>query len=146
MRSLIPLLFLPTLALAQAPEQQGPPFEQIKENMLKVFQHSLPAMKQTKDCVSKAGSTADVEGCMKAMADSAKAIQEQMGMPGGPPPDAPDMTKAPADFVWNDETKAQMLQQIDFSIQQGESMQECLQSGTTAEEVSSCMQSKRPKQ
>jgi hypothetical protein len=146
MKYLLPLLLLPSLALAQPPAPQGqsqqpPDFNAFKQSMQPVIEKSLPAMKETRECVSKAQTQEDVKKCMQAMAKKAQAIKEELAGSSDTPPVA---SKVPDDFKWDPETKKLMLQNMDRSIKMNTSMQECLGKSSTREEMGECMRSKMP--
>lgn len=149
MKYFIPFFLLPTLTLAAPQEEkmEGPSFGQFKEKMQPVIEQSLPAMKKTRACISKANSKDDVDKCMKTMAEMAKSMQKQLGMPEGMPKGGPseeEISKAKKDFEWDEETKSKMLMHMDRSIKQSDAMQECLGKSKTGEEMNSCMQNKAP--
>ena len=87
MKYLIGLFLLPSFAFAQAPEgqpaphaqMQAPSFDQFKSGMQPVIDQSLPAMHQTRDCVSKSNSVEETEKCMKIMTDMAEALRQKTG-------------------------------------------------------------------
>ena len=153
MKKLLPFLLLPGLVLAQAPEQapEGeapdpkgqtpapPSFDQFKQAMLPIIDKSLPAMKETRECVSQADSKEAVEKCMNAMAEKAKEIQKQSGGEG-----KEVTSKVPEDFEWTPETKQMMLSNMDRSIKQNTAMQECLSSSGNREEMATCIRAKLP--
>jgi len=112
--------------------------------MLPVLKESLPPMKKTRACLSKADTKSDVEECMKTMADMARAMQKRMGMPKWAKQPPPGIGKPPKGFEWNAKTKANMLGNMDRSIAQSSAMLECLGKSNTGDEMKSCMRAKIP--
>ena len=154
MKYLLSLFFLPSLALAQAPsaspeqmqpppsseqkqQMQPPPFDEKKAQMQPMFEKSLPAMKQTRECVAKAKSKEEVEECMNTMAEMAKEFQKQTGVQGPSP-----TTEAPEGFEWNEQTKQSMLKSMDVSIRRTNFTLECLGQSNNSGEMGNCMRRK----
>ncbi len=155
MIKLLLLILLPGLVLAQPPQGQPlqeqmpaapkgqmptpPPFDEFKKTMSPMVEKTLPAMKETRECVSKAESKEAVEKCVNAMAQKAQEIQKQAGKPG-----TAVARKMPADFEWTPERKQMMLKQMDLSITRNSAMHECLGQSNTREEMDTCMRSEVP--
>jgi hypothetical protein len=155
MKYLAALLFLPAIALAQAPEgqpqsqQQPQPkalsFEEYKKAMLPALEESLPVMHQTRECVSKAASKEATEQCMITNAEQVVAFQKKLGAPTGETPlDPQKLGRFPQGFEWNEDVNKSMLQKMDQAIQFNTVKQECLQTSATTEEMKACMGSKWP--
>ena len=124
-------------------QMKQPTFEQFKSAMQPVIDETLPAMQQTRECVSKSTSIEETEKCMKTMSDVAESLRQKTG--SHVIPSAKETSgKAPAGFEWNEENKAKILKNMDHSITYSTSMQECLKSSTSNEEMSQCMRGKMP--
>lgn len=149
MKFLFALLLFPIAVMAAGPANQAgapqgmPNFDQFKSKMQPVIDQTLPLMQEAKDCVTKAGSTEDVEVCMQKMLDARIAVQQQLGMPA-PPDTGMDMTKAPEGFEWNEDSKNKMIQRFDMAIQQTSAMSECLSSSSSGQEMGDCIKQKTP--
>ncbi|MEN8180568.1 MAG: hypothetical protein ABFS39_18370 [Pseudomonadota bacterium] len=142
MKILLPFLLLPSLVLAQAPEEQTsapPSFDQFKKTMGPIIEKTLPTMKETRECVSKAESKEDMEKCMNAMAQKVQEIQQQSGGQG-----KAVTSKTPDDFKWTPENKKMMLTGMDRSIKRNTAIHECLGTSNTREEADNCMRTKMP--
>ncbi len=152
-------LMLPALAMAQPPAQPMPQidpqqfYEESKKMMLPMVEETLPAMREARSCLEKAGDQAAFEACGKIMEEVSKKMQARMGgmpgMPGMPPGHQPPQGAGSSvqereHIEWNDENKQKMLQFLDRSILMGDAMKECMQKSGTMEQMQQCMQSKRP--
>ncbi len=161
MKYLVALLFLPALALAEAPEGQpqpqpqpqqqpqtkSPSFEEYKKAMLPALEESLPVMHQTRECVNKATSKEETEQCMITNAEKVVAFQKKLGVPTGEAPlDPQKLGRFPEGFEWKEEVNQKMLQNMDQAIQFNTVKQECLQTSGTIEEMKACMGAKWPAQ
>ena len=153
MKYLATLLFLPALALAEAPEgqpqpqqpPQPPSFEQYKASMQPILEQSLPLIRETRECVSKADSKEATEECMLTNTKKVLAMQEKMGGPMAHTQQDPvKLSKFPEDFEWKPEVNQKILQNLDNAIQRNSAALDCLSGSNTREEMAACMRSKMP--
>ena len=157
MKYLATLLFLPTLVLAQAPENQAQPqqtphpqpvsFEQYKKSMQPIVEQSLPLMRETRECVSKATTQEATEECMLTNTKKVFAMQEKMGGPTAQTQQDPvKLSKFPEGFEWNLEANQKILHNMDNAIQRNTIALECMSVSNSREEMANCMRSKMPQQ
>lgn len=137
MKSLLPLLLVPTMVVAQAPapgqfdEQQM--FQQLKAGMLPMMEKSLPVMKQLQACIQKSQNTPDLNKCVDIMAGFQKEMVAAMGVPGQTPePPRPELE-------WSEQLKAEMLQDIGKSMQETAATRDCLAASNSGSEMDDCM-------
>lgn len=136
MKFLIPLLLIPALTFAQAPqgnfdEQQM--FEQIKQMMLPMMEKSLPAMQQVKGCIQQSGDTQALNKCVDIMLAFQQEMVAAMGRPGQAP-----QPQRPA-FEWSEQLKAEMLSDIEKTIRETSVTKGCLEASARSSEMDACM-------
>jgi hypothetical protein len=148
MKWLLMALLFPMLAIAQPPqgsggEQMDPQqyFDRSKEMMLPMIEKSLPAMKETKSCLSKASDQATFTKCVEIMVNLEKEMKMGQGasMPGHQKP----QTQQPKEIEFNEKTRQDMLKYLEHSIGLGTALKKCFTSSSSPDQMQSCMQAEK---
>ncbi len=106
-------------------EQGGGALQQQKEQMPKM----LKVVKSMRQCLKDASSQAEADRCMEK---SAK-LSNQLGLPD-------DFTEEDEPMVWNKETKAQALFDLDEGIKEMEQMLPCIENAQNIMDFMKCTQ------
>ncbi len=138
MKYLLLFLFVPAIALAQAPNQgqmlRQAAFEQIKERMGQMMISTIPAMEKTQTCLQQASDKADLNGCVEIMAAVQQKVMSKMAAGHG----AQKMPPRP-DIEWSEELKTKMLKDLDRVLVDSKVTQGCLGSSSSPEQMDACM-------
>jgi len=108
--------------------------EQLEAEVFKAMQPKIEEeMQQIPDCLEKAESKEEAFTCSKNLRLLNKEIAMAMG-----DFDENDVEGYRDEFVWNEETKQDMIKEIESSMQSIQEMQSCLELFKTPEELKKC--------
>ena len=108
--------------------------EQLEAEAFKAMQPKIEEeMQQIPDCLEKAESKEEAFTCSKNLRLLNKEIAMAMG-----DFDENDVEGYRDEFVWNEETKQDMIKEIESSMQSIQEMQSCLEISKTPEELKKC--------
>ena len=109
--------------------------EELESAAFKAIQpHITEEMGKIPDCLEKAESKEEAFACSKALRALNKELAMSMGDFNEESPEGYD-----DEFVWNEETKVNMIKEIDAGTQAMQEMQTCMEISKTAEELEKCL-------
>ncbi len=137
------LLLAPAVAMAQQaknPMTDPQMFAQMKQMMMPQMQESLPAMEQTRSCVSASQNSADLNGCVEIMTAFQNKMRANMPKPPQGAPGHNAQQPAPPKLEWTPELKEKLMADIGTSIKNTNIAIKCMQQSSKHEEMRNCMQ------
>lgn len=109
--------------------------EELESEAFKTIQpHITEEMQKIPDCLERAESKEEAFSCSKALRALNKELAMSMGDFTEEAPEAYD-----DEFVWNEETKINMIKEIDAGTQAMQEMQTCMETSKTPEELEKCL-------
>jgi len=109
--------------------------EELESTAFKTIQpHITEEMQKIPDCLERAESKEEAFACSKALRALNKELAMSMGDFTEEAPEAYD-----DEFVWNEETKINMIKEIDAGTQAMQEMQTCMETSKTPEELEKCL-------
>lgn len=102
---------------------------------LKTIQpHIIEEMKNMPECLASAASKQEAFECSKKLRNLNQELAMSLGDFSEDAPQSYD-----DDFIWDEETKSNMIEELTKSVQEMQYVQQCLDKTTSASEMQSCM-------
>jgi len=109
--------------------------EELESAAFKAIQpHITEEMGKIPDCLERAETKEEAFACSKALRALNKELAMAMGDFNEEAPEGYD-----DEFVWNEETKVNMIKEIDAGTQAMQEMQTCMEISKTSEELEKCL-------
>jgi hypothetical protein len=109
--------------------------EELESEVFKTIQPQInEEMQNIPDCLEKAETKEEAFACSKTLRGLNKELSMAMGDFTEEAPEGYD-----DDFIWNEETKVDMIKEIEAGTQAMQEMQMCMQTSKTPEELEKCL-------
>jgi len=109
--------------------------ENLEADAFKAIQPRITEeMRKIPDCLEKAASKEEAFACSQTLRKLNKELAMAMGDFNNDMPQEYD-----EDFVWDEETKVNMIKEIEAGTQAMQEMQSCMEASKTPEELESCL-------